>query len=109
MIKLGWLLIFMIVRCTNYSLQTIQTRGAAVIAARKMSSAMSAAKAAGDHMKDLWHGTPDGQFVSMAVMSDGSYGIPKDLIFSFPVQIKDKKWSIVKVRYEKIGIKNIDK
>lgn len=79
----------------NTFVETIQTRGAAVIAARKMSSAMSAAKAAGDHMKDLWQGTRPNEWVSMAVLSDGSYGVPKDLIFSFPVQIKDKKWSIV--------------
>lgn len=68
--------------------KTIQTRGAAVITARKMSSAMSAAKAAGDHMKDLWFGTAPGHFVSMAVISDGSYGVPKDIMFSFPVTIK---------------------
>jgi len=73
----------------------IQKRGAAVIAARKMSSAMSAAKAASDHMKDWWNGTAAGNFVSMGVVSDGSYGIPKDIVFSFPVEIKDKKWSIV--------------
>uniref|UniRef100_A0A8D8Q028 Malate dehydrogenase n=1 Tax=Cacopsylla melanoneura TaxID=428564 RepID=A0A8D8Q028_9HEMI len=79
----------------NAFVETIQTRGAAVIAARKMSSAMSAAKAAGDHMKDVWQGTPANQWVSMAVMSDGSYGVPKDLMFSFPVQINNKKWSIV--------------
>lgn len=79
----------------NDFLTTIQKRGAAVIAARKMSSAMSAAKAAGDHMKDLWQGTAPGQWVSMGVVSDGSYGAPKDVVFSFPVTIKDKKWAIV--------------
>ncbi|KAK0175017.1 hypothetical protein PV327_008802 [Microctonus hyperodae] len=73
----------------------IQKRGAAVIAARKMSSAMSAAKAAGDHMRDWFNGTKDGQWVSMGVVSDGSYGIPKDIVFSFPVTIKNKKFSIV--------------
>ncbi|CAH1407049.1 unnamed protein product [Nezara viridula] len=66
----------------------VQTRGAAVIAARKMSSAMSAAKAAGDHMKDWWFGTAPGQHVSMAVISDGSYGVAADIMFSFPVSIK---------------------
>jgi len=76
-------------------LSTIQKRGAAVIAARKMSSAMSAAKAAGDHMKDIWQGTPEGQWVSMGVISDGSYGAPKDVVFSFPVTIKNKQWTIV--------------
>lgn len=68
-----------------------------MIAARKMSSAMSAAKAAGDHMKDIWQGTKPGCWVSMAVISDGSYGTPKDVVFSFPVTIKDKQWSIVQV------------
>lgn len=78
-------------------LETIQKRGAAVIAARKMSSAMSAAKAAGDHMRDWWMGTKPGQWVSMGVVSDGSYGIPKDIVFSFPVGIKDKRFKIVPV------------
>lgn len=76
-------------------LKTVQTRGAAVIAARKMSSAMSAAKAASDHMRSLWVGTPAGKWVSLAVMSDGSYNVPKDIIFSFPCVVKNKKWSIV--------------
>jgi malate dehydrogenase len=79
------------------SLQTVQKRGAAVIAARKMSSAVSAAKAAADHMHDIWHGTPPGQFVSMGVISDGSYGAPNDVIFSFPVTIENKEWKIVQV------------
>lgn len=76
-------------------IEIIQKRGAAVIAARKMSSAMSAAKAACDHMHDWWHGTQSGRYVSMAVISDGSYGVPKDIMFSFPVEIKNKQWSIV--------------
>jgi len=74
---------------------TVQKRGAAVIAARKMSSAVSAAKAAADHMHDIWHGTSSGQFVSMGVISDGSYGAPNDVIFSFPVTIENKEWKIV--------------
>lgn len=77
-------------------ISAVQKRGAAVIAARKMSSAMSAAKAACDHMHDWWHGTSTSRYVSMAVSSDGSYGIAKDLIYSFPVHInKSKEWSIV--------------
>lgn len=75
--------------------ETVQKRGAAVIAARKMSSAMSAAKAAADHMKDWFLGTAPGQFVSMGVISNGSYGAPKDVVFSFPVAIKNGKWEIV--------------
>lgn len=74
---------------------TVQKRGAAVISARKMSSAMSAANAACDHMRDWWNGTNPGDFVSMGVLSDGSYGVPKDLIFSFPCTVKNGKWSIV--------------
>merc|ERR1712002_38133 len=75
---------------------TVQQRGAAVIKARKLSSAMSAAKAICDHMRDIWSGTPEGEFTSMGVYSSGnSCGVPEDLIYSFPVQIKDKTWKIV--------------
>lgn len=76
-------------------LATVQKRGAAVIAARKMSSAMSAAKAASDHMRDWFLGTKSGKFVSMGVISDGAYGVPKDVIFSFPVIIENRKWKVV--------------
>uniref|UniRef100_A0A182LV77 Malate dehydrogenase n=1 Tax=Anopheles culicifacies TaxID=139723 RepID=A0A182LV77_9DIPT len=76
-------------------LETVQKRGAAVIAARKMSSAMSAAKAASDHMRDWFAGTRDGEYVSMGVISDGSYGAPKDIVFSFPVAIQNRQWKIV--------------
>ncbi|XP_070151535.1 malate dehydrogenase, cytoplasmic [Polyergus mexicanus] len=79
----------------NIFIAKIQKRGAEVIAARKMSSAMSAAKAAGDHMRDWWFGTKPGEWVSMGVVSDGSYGIPKDIVFSFPVTIKDNRYEIV--------------
>uniref|UniRef100_A0A2P2HX51 Malate dehydrogenase n=1 Tax=Hirondellea gigas TaxID=1518452 RepID=A0A2P2HX51_9CRUS len=73
----------------------VQKRGGAVIAARKLSSAMSAAKAACDHMASWWQGTPEGSYVSMGVFSDGSYGTASGVMFSFPVTIKDGKWSIV--------------
>nr|APA34053.1 seminal fluid protein [Nilaparvata lugens] len=79
----------------NEFVPRVQNRGAAVIAARKMSSAMSAAKAAGDHMRALWQGTPPGKFVSLGVISDGSYGAPKDVMFSFPCTVKDRVWKIV--------------
>lgn len=46
-------------------------------------------------MKDWWNGTAPGNYVSMGVVSDGSYGIPKDIVFSFPVEIRNKEWSIV--------------
>ncbi|KAG7463063.1 hypothetical protein MATL_G00191460 [Megalops atlanticus] len=77
-------------------ISTVQQRGAAVIKARKLSSAMSAAKAICDHMRDIWFGTPEGEYVSMGVYSNGnSYGVPDDLIYSFPVMIKDKSWKIM--------------
>ncbi|CAF1558858.1 unnamed protein product [Adineta steineri] len=75
--------------------QTVQKRGAAVIAARKLSSAMSAAKAICDHMRDWWHGTNENEWVSMGIISDGSYDIEKGLVFSYPIQIKNGKLSIV--------------
>jgi len=74
---------------------TVQKRGGAVIAARKLSSAMSAAKAACDHMKSIFQGTTGDHFVSMGVFSDGSYGTPEGVMYSFPVKIADKKWTIV--------------
>ncbi|MBN3293129.1 MDHC protein, partial [Polypterus senegalus] len=75
---------------------TVQQRGAAVIKARKLSSAMSAAKAICDHMRDIWFGTPEGEFISMGVISDGnSYDVPEGLIYSFPAVIKNKEWKIV--------------
>merc|ERR1711970_1577604 len=76
-------------------LPTVQKRGAAVIAARKLSSAMSAAKAASDHMKSWFSSTPAGDWVSMGVFSDGSYNTPEGVMFSFPINIKEGKWSIV--------------
>jgi len=76
-------------------ISTVQQRGAAIIKARKLSSAASAAKAIIDHMRDWIYGTPAGEYVSMGVRSDGSYGIEKDLIYSFPVTCKDGKYTIV--------------
>merc|ERR1712107_914084 len=74
---------------------TVQKRGAAVIAARKLSSAMSAAKAACDHMKSWFSSTPEDNWVSMGVFSDGSYSTPKGVMFSFPVTCSGGKWKIV--------------
>ena len=68
---------------------SVQGRGRDVIMARKLSSAMSAAKAIGDHMRVWYFGTADGEITSMSVMSDGSYGIEPDLMYSQPVTIKD--------------------
>ncbi|XP_071962923.1 malate dehydrogenase, cytoplasmic-like [Antedon mediterranea] len=82
---------------TGEFVKTVQTRGSAVIKARKLSSAMSAAKAIGDHMRDWWFGTKENEWVSMGVLSDGTkYGIPKDIVYSMPVKIgADKSWSVV--------------
>jgi len=77
-------------------IKNVQQRGALVIKLRRFSSAASAAKAIIDHMRDWALGTPEGEFVSMAVYSDGSYGIKEGLIYSFPVTIKNGKYSIVK-------------
>ncbi|MGH8338112.1 MAG: malate dehydrogenase, partial [Gammaproteobacteria bacterium] len=74
---------------------TVQQRGAAVIKARGTSSAASAAAAALDHVHDWMLGTAAGDWVSMAVPSDGSYGIPEGVIYSYPVTCKDGEYSIV--------------
>ncbi|MEX2655542.1 MAG: malate dehydrogenase [Acidimicrobiia bacterium] len=74
---------------------TVAKRGAAIIEARGASSAASAANAAIDQMRDWVHGTPAGDWVSMSVRSDGSYGVPEGLISSFPCTTKDGEWSIV--------------
>lgn len=74
---------------------TVQQRGAAIIAARGASSAASAANAAICHMRDWALGTPEGDWVSMGVYSDGSYGIEEGLIYSFPCTCKNGDWSIV--------------
>jgi len=79
----------------NEFIPVVQKRGAAVIAARKLSSAMSAAKAASDHMKSWFSSTPADDWVSMGVFSDGSYGTPEGVMFSFPVTIQNGKWNIV--------------
>ena len=74
---------------------TVQQRGAAIIEARGLSSAASAANAAIDHVRDWVAGTPAGDWVSMAVCSDGSYGVPEGLISSFPVTCANGEWEIV--------------
>jgi malate dehydrogenase len=79
----------------NDFIPTVQQRGAAIIEARGLSSAASAANAAIDHMHDWALGTPEGDWVSMAVASDGSYGVPEGLICSFPVTCRDGEWEIV--------------
>jgi malate dehydrogenase len=79
----------------NTYLPTVAKRGAAIIEARGASSAASAANAAVDHIRSWALGTAEGDWVSMAIPSDGSYGVPEGLISSFPVTCKDGKYSIV--------------
>ena len=74
---------------------TVQKRGAAIIKARGSSSAASAANAAIDHMHDWALGTPEGDWVSMAIPSDGSYGAPEGIITSFPCTCANGEYSIV--------------
>jgi malate dehydrogenase len=74
---------------------TVAKRGAAIIEARGASSAASAANAAIDHMRDWARGTPEGEWVSMAVPSDGSYAVPEGLISSFPCTCRDGRHEIV--------------
>lgn len=78
----------------NY-IPTVQQRGAAIIKARGASSAASAANAAIEHMRDWALGTPAGDWTSMGVYSDGSYGVEKGLIYSFPCVCKNGDWEIV--------------
>jgi malate dehydrogenase len=75
---------------------TVQKRGAAIIEARGLSSAASAANAAIDHVHDWVKGTREGDWVSMGVPSDGSYGIPEGVLYGYPVTCKGGKYEIVK-------------
>jgi len=74
---------------------TVQQRGAAIIKARGASSAASAASAAIDHVRSWMLGSPAGDYVSMGVPSDGSYGIPEGIIYSYPVTTSNGQYSIV--------------
>ena len=73
----------------------MQQRGAAIIKARGASSAASAASAAMDHIRTWVQGTAEGDWVSMGIPSDGSYGIAPGVIYSYPVTCKDGQYSIV--------------
>ena len=70
---------------------TVAKRGAAIIEARGASSAASAANAAVDHIRSWALGTPDGDWVSMGIPSDGSYGVPEGIISSFPVHVRGRR------------------
>ena len=79
----------------NTFIPTVQQRGAAIIEARGLSSAASAASAAVDHVHDWVLGAAEGDWVSMAIPSDGSYGVPEGLMSSFPVTCSNGEYSIV--------------
>jgi malate dehydrogenase len=80
---------------TDDFIPAVQQRGAAIIKARGASSAASAASAAIDHVRDWFLGTPEGEWVSMAVASDGSYGIGEGIVYSYPVTCADGSYTIV--------------
>ena len=84
----GWL--------ENAFIPTVQKRGAAIIDARGLSSAASAANAAIDHVRDWVAGTKEGDWVTMGVPSDGSYDIPEGVIYGFPVTLKGGAYQVVK-------------
>jgi malate dehydrogenase len=79
----------------NEFIPTVAKRGAAIIDARGASSAASAANAAIDHVYDWVNGTPEGDWTSAAIVSDGSYGVPEGLVSSFPVVSRGGRWEIV--------------
>jgi malate dehydrogenase len=79
----------------NSFIPTVQQRGAAVIKARGSSSAASAASAALDHMRTWFTGTAEGDWVSMGIPADGSYGIREGIIYSYPVTCRDGRYRIV--------------
>jgi malate dehydrogenase len=76
-------------------ISTVQQRGAAIIKARGLSSAASAANAALDTVRSIINPTPTGDWTSVAVCTDGSYGIEKGLMFSYPIRSTGKSWEIV--------------
>jgi malate dehydrogenase len=80
----------------NTFIPTVQKRGAAIIEARGLSSAASAANAAIDHVRDWLHGTSSGDWVTMGIASDGSYGIPEGVIYGYPVTTKGGEYQVVK-------------
>jgi malate dehydrogenase len=88
---------------------TVAKRGAAIIDARGASSAASAASAAVDHIRSWVLGTPEGDWTSMAVTSDGTYDVPEGLIFSFPVTCADGQYAIVQgIEIDEFSRKRID-
>jgi malate dehydrogenase len=88
---------------------TVQKRGAAIIEARGLSSAASAANAAIDHVRDWVKGTREGDWVTMGVPSDGSYGIPEGVIYGYPVTCRGGAYQVVKgIEVSEFGRKRMD-
>jgi malate dehydrogenase len=88
---------------------TVQKRGAAIIDARGLSSAASAANAAIDHVRDWISGSREGDWVTMGVPSDGAYGIPEGVIFGYPVTCRGGQYQLVKgIEISDFGRKRID-
>jgi malate dehydrogenase len=79
----------------NEFIPTVAKRGAAIIEARGASSAASAANAAINHIRDWHRGTPEGDWVSMAIPSDGSYGVAEGVISSFPCVCRNGRYEVV--------------
>jgi len=93
----------------NVFIPTVQKRGAAVIEARGLSSAASAANAAISHVHDWMHGAHHNNWVTMSVPSDGSYGIQEGVLYGFPVTCKDGRFSIVQgLAISELGRKHMD-
>jgi malate dehydrogenase len=88
---------------------TVQKRGAAIIDARGLSSAASAANAAIDHVRDWLSGSREGDWITMGVPSDGSYGIPEGVIFGYPVTCRGGEYQIVKgIELSEFSRKRVD-
>ena len=94
--KKAWSLINDQVWLEKDFIPTIQKRGAAIIEARGLSSAASAANAAMDHIRSWVYGTPDGDWVSMGIPADGSYDIPEGVIYGYPATCRNGQYDIVK-------------
>ena len=94
----------------NDFIPTVAKRGAAIIEARGASSAASAANAAIDHVRDWVSGIPDGEWVSVGLVSDGSYGIPEGLVSGFPAVSRDGSWQVVQgLELDEFSRSRIDK
>ena len=107
--KKGWPMINDQAWLESTFIPTVQKRGAAIIEARGLSSAASAANAAIDHVRDWVKGSREGDWVSMGIPSDGSYGIPEGVIYGFPVTCKGGRYEIVKgIDISDFGRKRMD-